>query len=742
MSMKNQNPFQPFSSFVFRSPFFPLTLFTEWLNELDKSSEFLKKIVSRFDIQESVFLATPVLYSETYKYLEDSLKPKDKEKFFFSFLKYLSRMASRCTPFGLFAGCSVGEMAEKTNIAMPDSNLYSRHTRLDMNYLCSLIQDISKKSELRQRLRYYPNNSIYLVGDKLRYIEFRYNDGIRRHNIIAIENSEYLQCLLACAKDGATLDQMAKLLVDEEITMEEAWAFLDELIDNQVLTSELEPSITGLELLDQLIFVLKKIEDQQELGNSLQSLSCLLLDIDTQPIGTTLLLYDKIKEQIKALGTTFNEKYLFQSDMIKHCEKAEVSKKITNEILHTMTFLNKLSPPNRQETFLDKFASSFYDRYEDREIPLAQLLDSEMGLDMRQSGTNGDISPLLEGISFGRMQYENTPITWSGVQSLLYRKIMEALLTKQQEVFLTDEDVKNVQAKWDDLPHTITAICEIFSYDPNGQSKIYLHPMGGSSAANLLGRFCHVDEQIHNAVKNIIREEELALPPDKLYAEIVHISESRTGNILARPVLHQYEIPYLAKSAVDKEFQLEISDLMVSVRQRKFVLRSKRLNKEIIPRLTTSHNFFYSGTTPIYQFLCNLQQQQQRGLGIVLSPLFNEYPYLPRISYKNVILVLARWHVKLDEIKPIVENKDLQLLEQWRTKTGIPRFVVLPDGDNELFVDTQSLTSVSMLYSVVKKRQQFTLQEFLFDTENAILKTEAGAFTNEFIFTFHKTESV
>ena len=747
MDTKAQDPYSPFPSFIFRIPYFSLPQFTEWLTELDRSPDYLKEILIHPDIQEAIFLASPVLYEETSKYLEDNLKPKDKEKFFYSVLKYLSRMATRCTPFGLFAGCSVGQIVESTNIRLPDSEQYSRHTRLDMNYLCALAQDITKRKEIKHRLLYFPNNSSYVVGDKLRYVEYKYHSGNRRHSIVAIDYSPYIQCLLATARNGATVEQLAAMLVDDEISHEEAVAFIDELIDNQVLVSELEPSITGPELLDQLIATLEKFDDQQELVASLSSLLALLQEIDTQPIGTTLSLYEKIKEQIKALGTTFSEKHLFQSDMLKPCPKAEIDKKITDEIWEAITFLNKISQTKRQETLLDKFATSFYERYEGREIPLAQLLDTEMGLDLRQSGSGGDVSPLLEGVPFGvRQQEQSASHAWSGFQSLLHRKVIEALMEKHGEIVFTDDDVKNVSGKWDDLPPTMAAMCEVFTGDSNGPSTIFLHSMGGSGAANLLGRFCHVNEDIYKAVKDIIQEEEQSLPDDKLYAEIVHLPESRIGNILARPVLRPYEIPYLAKSGVDAAFQLEISDLMVSVKNKKFVLRSKRLNKEIIPRLTTAHNYSSPGAMPIYQFLCNLQNQHNRGgIGLFLSGLFDEFPYLPRISYKNVILSLARWHVKPDEIKSIAENTDtstaMEALRQWRERTGIPRFVVLPDGDNELFTDTHSLTNLRMLYSVVKKRPQCTLREFPFDMENAILKNQTGAFTNEFLFAFHKKQS-
>ena len=69
------------------------------------------------------------------------------------------------------------------------------------------------------------------------------------------------------------------------------------------------------------------------------------------------------------------------------------------------------------------------------------------------------------------------------------------------------------------------------------------------SAAKLLGRFCNGNADIHNLTKEIVEKEKKCYP-DKILAEIVHIPESRTGNILRRPVLRDYEIAYLSNSGV------------------------------------------------------------------------------------------------------------------------------------------------------------------------------------------------
>jgi lantibiotic biosynthesis protein len=82
------------------------------------------------------------------------------------------RMSSRSTPFGLFAGCSICQIGGSTQIALPTVNEYKRHTRLDMNYLCALAKDLAQHSVIKEKIKYFPNSSIYAFGEQLRYVEY------------------------------------------------------------------------------------------------------------------------------------------------------------------------------------------------------------------------------------------------------------------------------------------------------------------------------------------------------------------------------------------------------------------------------------------------------------------------------------------------------------------------------------------------------------------------------------------
>lgn len=742
---KANNPYFPFEQFVYRSPLLPFNTFIKRLAEISDAACF-EQLLTHKMIQEAIYLASPVLFEELLKYLNKGMPDKkEEERLKYAIVRYLGRMSTRCTPFGLFAGCSVGRLGEHTQIKLAKSAYYQRHTRLDMSYLCALADDLARAPEVQPHLRYFNNTSIYRFGDKIRYVEYFYQGTRRIHQVAAVDHSEYLDKILREAAYGLKINELAGLIVDEEIRVEEASAFIHELIDSQLLVNEMEPSVTGDEFLAGVIQQLSEMStisgSKEYISGSLQLLKQVnnaLGEIDKGPIGHTLDVYGDIASEVKKLGTRFEPKYLFQTDMVKPAETSLLGKDLVAELLETIAFLNKISfQPG--ETALSRFRDAFKERYEDRELPLLQVLDDEAGIGYSQSA--GDINALIDDLMLPQQDKGNvSTVAWNRLQSVLLKKYMEVKMNNQEHIELSDKDFEHAAAQWDDLPLTLSVMCRIVQDDQNGR-EIYMKSAGGSSAANLLGRFCYADKRIEAHVLNITQKEE-ELNPDVIFAEIAHLPESRTGNILLRPVLRQYEIPYLTKPGVERAYQLELSDLMVSVRKGRVLLRSKRLNKEIIPRLSTAHNFSFKAM-PVYHFLCSMQVQNGRSsVYFDWGSLANEYNWLPRVKYKNIILSPARWVVKRNEIKAFLETHDdntlLGLVTEWRQVLKMPEYVVLDEGDNELFIHLGNVLSIRTLFSVIKKRNSFQLEEFLFKPETAVVKSEDGVFTNEFILSFYK----
>ena len=185
----------------------------------------------------------------------------------------------------------------------------------------------------------------------------------------------------------------------------------------------------------------------------------------------------------------------------------------------------------------------------------------------------------------------------------------------------------------------------------------------------MLGRFCHADEMLDQYVRRHLRAEE-DRQPEAIFAEIVHLPEGRVGNVLARPVLRDYEIPYLGCSGAEPERQIPITDLLVSVQGDRIRLRSARLGREVIPRLTNAHNYAW-GSLGVYRFLCLLQHQGTvAGLGWNWGVLSGA-PFLPRVTTGRLVLSLARWLVSQEELKALGQHQGAALfraVQDWRAE--------------------------------------------------------------------------
>lgn len=716
-----------FSHFIFRSP--TLSFNQVEVNSCNETLVYEKILDSR--IQESIYLASPVLYEELHKLLKNRpvLNSSDKS-ILFSLERYISRMSTRCTPFGLFAGCGLGEITEETNIVI--DGYISRKTRLDMHCLCMLYDRVIKTLDVKNKIKYYPNTSLYCIGKMYRFIECLYVSPSRKYQITQVQQSNYLKDILKIAEDGTGINILKAFLTTNGISEVEATDFIDELINSQFIIGELSQAVTGDDFLHRIIELLETKEGDATLLSLLKEIETLLIEIDSN--SNSLKLYEQITYKIDQIDIPYEKKFLFQVDSILNTSVACLGKEVIDEVKLAITFLNKITTFEEND-FLSQFKKEFSKRYEDQEVSLAEVLDPDLGIGY-PINSNSDISPLIDDLIIPTNK-ELVNSSSNIFKSILSRKTIECLSQNKKEIIFTDDDVKEMIPNWNDLPPTIYAMFEIIRAEKD--LLIKMKGCGGSCAANLLARFAHADKRIAQFVLDITTKEQ-EIMPDIIFAEIVHLPESRTGNILFRPHIRSYELVYMSSSDLPKEQLLYLSDMMLSVRGGRLVIRSKKLGKEIVPRLTTAHNY-HSNTQPIYRFLCDMQIQTERD-NLYLNWGQHDFIFQPRVRYKNTILSAATWTVMRKEIILFFEIKDDDLLiveiGKWRQRRFLPRCVLMPDGDNELFVDWDNVLSVRSLFSIIKKREIIIFTEFLFEPENAVVTGKDGVYLNECIVAFYK----
>ena len=716
-------------SIIYRLPVQPLkTSFTR---------EEIIAFYSERENLEALFLASPVIHTEFLK-VKEGKKVKDENKVFDTLLKYMLRMHSRCTPFGLFASCGVTQWGDDKS-EMQVKREYSRSTRLDMHFSVSLAMMLAKHPEIKPGLKFYPNSSLYISGESVRYVEYSYLNKRRIHQISSVSDSPYLQRVLEASKAGKTPLELAEVIVDEEITLEDASEFIDQIIENQLLVSELEPGVTGDELTTEILTILKNLvknHPSKKISENVEVLTDVLeriREIDGNVVND-VNTYHEISEALKKLELDFDLSKLFQTDLFMGENKQGLGWSVKKKFLKTTKLLLQLyQKPG--ETNLSLFKKKFHERYEEKEVPLLVALDNEMGIGYGTSmGTTSDISPLLDGIMIPYSSRGDQKLNWNNVQAYLLSKISEAQKDNKRIVELKPEELSSFKGT-EDVSLSLSVMFSIIGKQ-EGEPKLYLGGASGTSAANLLGRFASGNEQI-NAIVNDITNTEEKLAGDAILAEITHLPENRVGNILMRPIFRKYEIPYLSKSNLPESNQIKLEDLMISVRRDRLIVRSKKLNREILPRMANAHNFS-ANALPVYHFLCDLQfDRNGEGAYFSWGALQNNFQFLPRVEIEGVIVNMACWQLKKEDIKElqVTDLKDKKkVIASWREKYGIDQVVRLTQGDNKLLINFEDEENINMFLREIRKKSAITLEEFPQSELDPFVVDESGqGYTNEFI---------
>ncbi len=754
-----RNDFTHSGFFVMRTPFLPLEFllkFSESLNapRTEKDSSALDQVlkedrlqirnglldwISRSEIRDALFLASPELEAtlDVWKSAPKSARGQRMER---TLIRYLARMAGRATPFGFFAGISVGTVGSENRLELGETKDYQRHSRLDMDYLYALRAEFIQNPSVRKKLQYKPNSSLYRLSGQFRYVEQIRQDGNDRYRLVELEEDELLVQAVKASDPGISFDRLVSMLVKEFDRKSEAEDYVNEMIDRQILLPDIPLSISGSEPLESLIEHLQRHDDMANLSIVLIDTRNRLAEIDSTKRGNAAQEYRNIAKTLEALPARVDISRLFHADLVKPVVAASLSEHVLQDVLNCIQILVEIAPPHYEDPF-DKFRSAFTERYGQQEVELVQALDEEIGIGYRIGNEPSELLPDLD------FSVEEERFAKDARHDALLSRLGEALSLGRHTIHLTPKDLESLRAaKPPSLPGSFAAAFTLAAESPaalaqNNYSLVFRGALG-PSGATMLGRFCHASAQLKDCVQKHIQDEE-KLRPDAIFAEIVHLPEPRHGNIASRPSFRKYEIPYLGYSSAASEFQIPITDLLVSVRGKRIVLRSSKRGLEVIPRMTNAHNFS-RGAPGMYRFLCDLQRNEARriirwGWGSLSSSYF-----LPRVQFGHYVFALAQWRMKREELASIFNMEDEQkfrAIQEWRAKRKLPRWVYVGEQDQVLLLDLENIANIDTFLSLVRDRQDFALQEvFPFEDQLCVTGPE-GHFVHEMIVPFVRSKA-
>ena len=203
----------------------------------------------------------------------------------------------------------------------------------------------------------------------MHYIESRTTESGRTHHVVRLEADEYLGVVLNRARSGATIselaDELRQTFDDPEVSEDEINEYLTELIDNQVLVSNLIPLVSGDSALEDLIRQLELLPAGHAASSILTRVRDKMKVIDLAGPGVPPSEYQNIAAELRRLPAEFDIGRLFQVDLIKPMRYGVISNDVVEELKNGVEVLCRVGRTLEMEE-LRQFRESFIARYDVR----------------------------------------------------------------------------------------------------------------------------------------------------------------------------------------------------------------------------------------------------------------------------------------------------------------------------------------------------------------------------------------
>ncbi|HET7488900.1 MAG TPA: lantibiotic dehydratase [Acidimicrobiales bacterium] len=703
----------PAGFFVLRTPLLPFDEILRWGDGVESAPDLRSRLaaaLARPEVREALFLGSPDLAAALPLWQRDPTGGRGPgiER---ALARYFLRMASRPTPFALFGGVSVGTVGQRTRLVLAGREEYKRHSTLDVDILRSAAGRAVAEDE---GVPYEPSSTLYRTAGELRWVERR-GGSAPTHHLVAAERHPAVDAVLDRAAGGATRAELGTPLADD-------------LVAAQALVPAVQVPATAGDPLAGLLGQLRRHAPGAEVTERMGVAAGLLAALDAGGLGADPRRYGDVAAALGDLAEGVDRARLVGVQLLKPAPAATLGAAVVDELRRGVGILHRLARRPPRPDF-ERFAAAFERRYGEREVPLLEALDQDLGVGYGAPAPGG--------------QPAGPPEPAWGRREAVLLPLLAALPPGEVELALTDADVDALADGGAlPLPGAFAVLATVAAGSAGdldaGRFGVVLEAAGGPSGAWMLGRFCAADPDLLEHVRRHLAAEEAA-DPEAVWAEVAHLPAGKFGNVVMRPALRRHEIPYLGGSGVPGGDRIPASDLLLSRRDGRFVLRSASLGRRVVPRSTTAHDFTAAVNLPAYRFLCALQVAEvQGGLAWSWGGLAGA-PFLPRVRTGRIVLARARWRVPGHEVRHLADGPDHELLARvagWRAARRLPRLVSLEDGDRGLVVDLDNPLAVHALVDAVPASGDVVLEELFPGPEDLCCRGPEGSFVHELVVPF------
>ncbi|WP_327250123.1 lantibiotic dehydratase [Streptomyces sp. NBC_01320] len=613
-------------------------------------------------------------------------------------LRYMIRMSTRPTPYGMFAGVALARWGSRTNIALA-SHAPQTQTRPDMEWLLQLVFALEAQPEIRKDLHFFANSNAFIHAGRVFLTEpapggrattpedsvsFRATEAVRRTLTIARSPVPYHRLVAdLLSVPGATSDKVERMITS--------------LWEQTILLTDLRPPLTvacpARYVAQRLDGIPAAVEARALLERVLSAMAIWdALPVEQQPTKFRDLV------TLARSATTVQAESTAQVDMAFTLDGCCIGDTVAQEAVAAAELLLRLTPWPRGPAHIDAYRQAFEHRYGPGcEVGLLEVLNPDFGLGPPSVWGQGGLPAGMD------------PSRYATRQLTLRDLALDALRERRLVVQLDDDTLARLDNR---SPGTATlppsldislfVVADSAAAIDAGEFSIVLGPnVGAQAAGRNLGRFAGLLGPDAEAVLRHSARAEQAHAPNALWAEVSYLPHRfRSANVTIRPLARDHEITVGTTGDDSSRNVIPLNELAVGVRDGRFYVRWPARNTDVIP--CAGHMLNTSQAPAACRFLEDLRQDGVTHLSDFDWGPAADFPFLPRMERGRLVLSLARW--RLGDHLPSESPDDFEpALQKWRVAWQVPRYVYLTVGDNRLLLDLENAAQIEELRVEIRR---------------------------------------
>lgn len=610
--------------------------------------------------------------------------------------RYLLRMTTRPTPFGLMAGVSVARFGDTTAVRVGDG--HRKGVRADAGWLAGVVRARLRDLDVVRPLQVVLNNLCTVRGDRLVLgyapVAMESEQAPRE---LSVRHTPLLAAVAAAARRPVVFAALVERLCAEfpAAGPEAVERLLLQLVERQVLLTELAPPPSAADPVDH---VLARLPGDPEL---LQARAAIRRYAEA-PLGAGLPAWrDAVRGEA---GSRHAPHVDLAADVA-----VTMHRRVAAELEHAQAALVRLTPADVMPPHLYRYHLDFLVKYGDTQVvPVLELLDAATGMD----------APAGYRVPRSTRETQVDPRSRRSVERDRLRGALaqQAVLDGTGEVELDDALLDRLAVDDDVAPPEFEVGVEVVAASAaaidDGDFRLVLwSTLMGLEAGALSGRFAHLlgdlgaDGGPGGDVAGFLPAQLEFMP-----------AFVRSANLARVPRLLRHRLPIGIFADPDDPAAIDIGDLAVGGDSRGLYLWSVRHGAEVVPSML--HRLDPWTQAPnVVRFLLDVVATRRRGLHPWdWGPAGDKLPYLSRVRRGRTVLAPASWRTD-----PLLADRTLSRdawddrFAAWRALWRVPRSVSLAVADARVGLDLDAPMHRALLRHEIERQPESFLIERLGD---------------------------